>query len=233
MRFRPLAVVAGFLLAMASPASAEIPGAYGIWGDMPRSKSASSGGFFKPKKQKAQPTIAAFGPGAMKPQKFSGKPKALLQGGAKPAISAQAPQVVSYGKGYGKGSVIVDQSQKKLYYMLGNGKAYAYPVAVGKKGFKWTGTQKVSGVKAWPDWVPPAEMRQRKPHLPMKMTGGINNPLGAKAIYLGSSLYRIHGTNDSSSIGTEASSGCIRMHNGHVVHLAKLVKSGTPVHVVH
>ena len=233
MRFRPLAVVAGLLFAMASPASAEIPGAYGIWGDMPRSKSTSSGGFFKPKKQKAQPTIAAFGPGAVKPQKFSGKPKALLQGGAKPAISAQAPQVVSYGKGYGKGSVIVDQSQKKLYYVLGNGKAYAYPVAVGKKGFKWTGSQKVSGIKSWPDWVPPAEMRQRKPHLPMKMTGGINNPLGAKAIYLGSSLYRIHGTNDSSSIGTEASSGCIRMHNGHVVHLAKLVKSGTPVHVVH
>jgi lipoprotein-anchoring transpeptidase ErfK/SrfK len=237
MRVRHLAAVAGLLFAMASPALAEIPGAYGMWGDMPRSKPATSGGFgmFKPNKQKAQPSMAAFGPAAMKPQKppqFSGKPKALMQGGGKPAISAQAPQVVSYGKGYSKGAVIVDQSQKKLYYVLGDGKAYAYPVAVGKKGFKWTGTQKVSGVKAWPDWVPPEEMRQRKPHLPVKMTGGINNPLGAKAIYLGSSLYRIHGTNDSSSIGTEASSGCIRMHNGHVVHLAKLVKQGTPVHVV-
>jgi lipoprotein-anchoring transpeptidase ErfK/SrfK len=76
-------------------------------------------------------------------------------------------------------------------------------------------------------------MRQRKPNLPMRMTGGINNPLGAKAIYLGNSLYRIHGTNDTSSIGTEASSGCIRMYNGHVVHLAQLVKPGTAVHVVH
>ena len=237
MRVRHLAAIAGLMVAMASPALAEIPGAYGMWGDMPRSKPSSGGfSFSKPKKQKAQPSFAAFAPGAMNPQKppqFSGKPKALMQGGGKPAIAAQAPQVVSYGKGYGKGAVIVDQSQKKLYYTLGNGQAYAYPVAVGKKGFKWTGTQKVSGVKAWPDWVPPAEMRQRKPHLPLKMTGGVNNPLGAKAIYLGSSLYRIHGTNDSSSIGTEASSGCIRMHNGHVVHLAKLVKQGTPVHVVH
>lgn len=237
MRVRHLAAIAGLLFAMAMPASAEIPGAYGMWGDMPRSKPVSGGGFgtFKPKKQKVQPSVAAFVPGPTKPQnppQFSGKPKALMQGGGKPSISAQSPQVVSYGKGYGKGTVIVDQSQKKLYYTLGNGQAYAYPVAVGKKGFKWTGTQKVSGVKEWPDWVPPAEMRQRKPHLPMKMTGGINNPLGAKAIYLGSSLYRIHGTNDSGSIGTEASSGCIRMHNGHVVHLAKLVKSGTPVHVV-
>jgi lipoprotein-anchoring transpeptidase ErfK/SrfK len=76
-------------------------------------------------------------------------------------------------------------------------------------------------------------MRQRKPYLPLKMTGGINNPLGAKAIYLGNSLYRIHGTNDSGSIGTEASSGCIRMHNGHVVHLSSLVDVGTKVHVVH
>lgn len=224
------------MFAMASPALAEIPGAYGMWGDMPRSKPVTSGfGFSQPKKKKEQPTLATFGPGTMKPQtppQFTGKPKALMQGGGKPAIAAQAPQVVAYGKGYGKGAVIVDQSQKKLYYTLGNGQAYAYPVAVGKKGFKWTGTQKVSGVKAWPDWVPPEEMRQRKPYLPLKMTGGINNPLGAKAIYLGSSLYRIHGTNDSSSIGTEASSGCIRMHNGHVVHLAKLVKQGTPVHVV-
>ncbi len=236
MRVRHLAAIAGLMVAMASPALAEIPGAYGMWGDMPRSKPSSGGFSFGKPKQKAKPSVAAFGPGAMtqqKPPQFSGKPKALMQGGGKPAIAAQAPQVVSYGKGYGKGAVIVDQSQKKLYYTLGNGQAYAYPVAVGKKGFKWTGTQKVSGVKAWPDWVPPEEMRQRKPHLPLKMTGGINNPLGAKAIYLGSSLYRIHGTNDSSSIGTEASSGCIRMHNGHVVHLAKLVKQGTPVHVVH
>jgi lipoprotein-anchoring transpeptidase ErfK/SrfK len=235
MRVRYLAAITGLVFALSTPAMAEIPGAYGMWGDVPRSKPGSSGGFgmFAPKKkQKPGVEQAMFGPGSVKPQ-FSGKPTALLQGGGKPAIAARSPQVVSYGGGYGKGSVIVDQSQKKLYYVLGDGKAYAYPVAVGKKGFKWTGSQKVSGIKSWPDWVPPEEMRQRKPHLPLKMTGGINNPLGAKAIYLGSSLYRIHGTNDTGSIGTEASSGCIRMHNGHVVHLAKLVKTGTPVHVVH
>jgi lipoprotein-anchoring transpeptidase ErfK/SrfK len=234
MSFRHFAASAGLLIALSSPALAEIPGAYGMWGDMPRSKPAQGGFFSSKKKEKPQPSLAMFGPGAMKPQtpEFSGKPKALVEGGGKPSISAQAPQVVSYSGGFSKGAVVVDQSQKKLYYMLGNGKAYAYPVAVGKKGFKWTGSQKVSSVKSWPDWTPPEEMRQRKPYLPLKMTGGIKNPLGAKAIYLGSSLYRIHGTNDDSSIGTEASSGCIRMHNGHVVHLAKLVKPGTPVHVV-
>lgn len=226
MSIRRLAAVTSLLFALSSPALAEIPGAYGMWGDTPHS-NAPAGGWFGKSKQKPNPALAAVGPGMM------GKPKALLDGGGKPSISPQAPQVVSYGGGYGRGSIVVDHSQKKLYYILGDGKAYAYPVAVGKKGFKWTGSQKVSSVKSWPDWIPPEEMRQRKPNLPMRMTGGINNPLGAKAIYLGNSLYRIHGTNDASSIGTEASSGCIRMHNGHVVHLAQLVKQGTAVHVVH
>lgn len=225
MRVRQLATIAGLILSLSSPALADIPGAYGMWNDMPRSKPSSGGfGMFK---QKPQQPFAA-GPGS---EPITGKPKALLQGGGKPAIAASAPPVVAYS-GYARGTVVVDQSKKKLYYVIGDGKAYAYPVAVGKKGFKWTGSQKVSSIKSWPDWVPPEEMRQRKPNLPLRMTGGINNPLGAKAIYLGNSLYRIHGTNDSSSIGTEASSGCIRMHNGHVVHLAKMVDVGTRVHVV-
>ena len=229
MRFRHLAAVAGLLLAGTSPALAEIPGAYGMWSSMPKkSKSLSGGGsgFFQAKPKSKPSALSAGNP------KSKAK-KGVVQGGGKPTISAKSPQKVSYKGGFKKGSVVVDQSQTKLYYVLGNGQAYAYPVAVGKKGFKWTGKQKVSGVKDWPDWVPPAEMRQRKPELPVKMTGGINNPLGAKAIYLGKSLYRIHGTNDSKSIGTEASSGCIRMHNGHVVHLSKLVGVGTQVHVVH
>jgi lipoprotein-anchoring transpeptidase ErfK/SrfK len=233
MRVRFLAAIAGFVISISTPALAEIPGAYGMWGDVPHSKPAGSGGFgmFQSPKQKVKPgaTLATFGPGSFAP---GGKPKALLDGGGKPSIAAKSPTIVAYKGGYEKGAIIVDQSQKTLYYTLGNGKAYAYPVAVGKKGFKWTGSQKVSSIKSWPDWTPPEEMRQRKPYLPIKMTGGINNPLGAKAIYLGSSLYRIHGTNDSSSIGTEASSGCIRMYNGHVVHLSKLVNVGTPVHVV-
>jgi lipoprotein-anchoring transpeptidase ErfK/SrfK len=160
------------------------------------------------------------------------KPVAVANGGGKPFVSSKSPSVVTVKTGYSAGQVIVDQNKRKLYYMISKTKAYVYPVAVGKPGFKWTGTQRVSGVASWPQWTPPKEMRKRKPYLPLTMTGGIRNPLGVKAIYLGSTEYRIHGTNDSSSIGTAASSGCIRMHNGHVVHLSGLVKKGTKVHVV-
>lgn len=156
---------------------------------------------------------------------------ALASGGPRPSISARAPKTVSFS-GYAAGTVIVDTAGRKLYYVKGGGTAYMYPITVGKQGFTWSGTQKVSRIANWPDWTPPAEMRQRKPHLPMKMTGGLYNPLGAKAIYLGSTLYRIHGTNDAGSIGQAASSGCFRMHNGHVVHLARLVRPGTTVHVL-
>ena len=157
---------------------------------------------------------------------------AVASGGPKAYVSAKAPTTVAVKTGYGAGQVVVDQKSRKLYYMISKNRAYVYPVAVGKPGFKWSGTQSVSGVKDWPQWTPPAEMRKRKPNLPLTMTGGLRNPLGVKAIYLGSTEYRIHGTNDDSSIGTAASSGCIRMHNGHVVHLASLVKKGTKVHVI-
>jgi len=185
-----------------------------------KSKSLSGGGsgFFQQKKSK---------PSAENGSKST--TKGVLQGGGKPAISSKSPQTVSFNGGYKKGSVVVDQSQKKLYYVLGNGKAYAYPVAVGKKGFKWTGAQKVSQIKDWPDWVPPAEMRQRKPNLPEKMMGGINNPLGAKAIYLGNSLYRIHGTDAPWSVGQAVSHGCIRMYNQDVADLYQRVPIGARV----
>jgi lipoprotein-anchoring transpeptidase ErfK/SrfK len=160
------------------------------------------------------------------------QPVAVADGGPKAFVSAKSPKVANVSTGYKAGSVVVDQSSRKLYYMISKTKAYVYPVAVGKPGFKWTGTQKVSGVKDWPGWTPPEEMHMRKPGLPLHMTGGLRNPLGAKAIYLGSTEYRIHGTNDSRSIGTAASSGCIRMHNGHVVHLSNLIRKGTKVHVV-
>jgi lipoprotein-anchoring transpeptidase ErfK/SrfK len=111
-------------------------------------------------------------------------------------------------------------------------KALSYPVSVGREGFSWTGTQRITRVANWPDWHPPAEMRQRDPRLPEKMTGGIRNPLGAKALYLGSTLYRIHGTSDARSIGRAASSGCFRMHNRHVVDLARRVGVGTKVVVI-
>jgi len=111
--------------------------------------------------------------------------------------------------------------------------ALRYPISVGREGFSWTGAESISRKAEWPDWHPPEEMRWRDPRLPEKMTGGIKNPLGAMALYLGSSLYRIHGTNDATSIGRAASSGCFRMLNGHVVDLAARVDVGTSVQVVH
>jgi lipoprotein-anchoring transpeptidase ErfK/SrfK len=154
-------------------------------------------------------------------------------GGPRPVIAPQAPSRVAFSGGYTPGSIVIDTSRRKLYYVTGPTSALAYPIGVGRDGFSWTGTQKVSRIADWPDWYPPAEMRKRKPELPEKMLGGLNNPLGAKAIYLGSTLYRIHGTNDPKSIGRAESSGCFRMLNQHVLHLASLVSVGTQVSVVH
>ena len=110
--------------------------------------------------------------------------------------------------------------------------ALRYRISVGREGFTWTGTEAISKVVNWPDWYPPEEMRERDPSLPEHMSGGLRNPLGAKALYLGKTLYRIHGTNDPRSIGRAASSGCFRMLNGHVVDLASRVQTGTLVTVV-
>ena len=109
-----------------------------------------------------------------------------------------------------------------LYFILSPTEAYQYPISVGREGFSWTGTEVISRKQEWPDWHPPKEMIARDPRLPDKMTGGIKNPLGALALYLGNTLYRIHGTNDPKSIGRAASSGCFRMMNEHVLHLASL-----------
>lgn len=160
------------------------------------------------------------------------KGKKQLTGGGKPNVSPVAPPKVAFPNSYGSGTIIVDTAGRKLYYVLSSSTAYRYPIAVGKAGFTWTGTEKISNKVAWPDWRPPAEMLARRPDLPEYMEGGVRNPLGARALYLGKSLYRIHGTNDSKSIGTASSSGCIRMTNGHVVHLAGLAGVGTTVHVL-
>jgi lipoprotein-anchoring transpeptidase ErfK/SrfK len=156
----------------------------------------------------------------------------VRSGGARPAIAAVAPPIVKFAGPYQSGSIVIDSGSRKLYYVLNDASAYAYPIGVGREGFSWTGSETVSRVADWPDWHPPKEMRERQPELPTKMLGGINNPLGAKAIYLGNTLYRIHGTNDARSIGRAQSSGCFRMMNGHVLHLASLVQVGTPVSVV-
>jgi len=150
---------------------------------------------------------------------------------------ARSPQykrgkIVNFAASSRKGSIVIDTRQNRLYYVLGNGRALMFRVATARKGFEWRGTHKVSMKTEWPSWNPPAEMRQRHPELPVHMDGGPDNPLGARAIYLGSSLYRIHGTNEPKSIGKAASSGCIRMLNADVTYLYTLVKLGAQVTVI-
>src|SRR5262245_51857046 len=156
----------------------------------------------------------------------------IRDGGARPEIAPEAPAVIAFPHDFPANSIVIDTGGRKLYYVLPDKRAYQYAISVGREGFNWTGTETVSRKQAWPDWHPPAEMRERDPALPEKMTGGLKNPLGAMALYLGNTLYRIHGTNDSKSIGRAASSGCFRMLNAHVLHLASVAEIGTPVNVV-
>ena len=153
-------------------------------------------------------------------------------GGARPMITPAAPPKVPFHSNFTANSVVIDSEGRTLYFILSSSEAYQYPISVGREGFSWIGTEVVSRQQTWPDWHPPKEMIARDPRLPDKMTGGVKNPLGAQALYLGNTLYRIHGTNDPKTIGQAASSGCFRMMNEHVMHLATLATVGTPVTVV-
>jgi hypothetical protein len=133
---------------------------------------------------------------------------AVQDGGPRPAITPRTPAVVEFTATFPANSIVIDTGKRKLYYVLEGNRAYEYRISVGREGFNWSGTETVSRKQAWPDWHPPAEMRERDPKLPEKMTGGARNPLGAMALYLGNTLYRIHGTNDVKSIGQAQSSGC-------------------------
>jgi len=141
-------------------------------------------------------------------------------------------QIVSYPSHEAPGTIVVDTPNTYLYYVLGNGKAVRYGIGVGRDGFRWSGTQRVVRKAEWPDWHPPAEMVARQPYLPRFMAGGPSNPLGARALYLGNSIYRIHGTNSPSTIGGRVSSGCIRMLNDDVIDLYARAKVGTKVVVL-
>ena len=156
---------------------------------------------------------------------------------AMPGTDEQAPahlrrQVVDYRTGEAPGTIIIDTPNTYLYLVLGNGKAMRYGIGVGREGFTWSGTQTISRKAEWPDWTPPAEMIARQPYLPRHMAGGPGNPLGARAMYLGNTIYRIHGTNDPSTIGGRVSSGCIRLTNEDVVDLYSRVNIGTKVVVL-
>jgi lipoprotein-anchoring transpeptidase ErfK/SrfK len=140
---------------------------------------------------------------------------------------------VAYAGNYAPGSIIVETSERRLYYVLGNGRAMKYGIGVGRDGFTWSGTHHVSRKAEWPGWTPPAQMRKRVPDLPAYMPGGPDNPLGARAMYIGSTLYRLHGTSEPWSIGQAVSSGCIRLTNEDVIDLYDRVKVGALVVVHH
>ncbi len=156
----------------------------------------------------------------------------VRDGGPRPLIAPRAPARIAFRSSFAPRSIVIDTAGRKLYFILSPYVAYQYPISVGREGFAWTGTEVISRKQEWPDWYPPKEMMARDPRVPEKMTGGLNNPLGALALYLGKTLYRIHGTNDPNSLGRAASSGCFRMMNEHVLHLAMLAPIGTPVTVV-
>ncbi|MBX9709526.1 MAG: L,D-transpeptidase [Xanthobacteraceae bacterium] len=139
--------------------------------------------------------------------------------------------VVGFEGNYKPGSIIVDTTQRRLYLVMGNGQALRYGIGVGRDGFRWNGVHRVTAKKEWPAWTPPSQMLARRPDLPRHMEGGPENPLGARAIYLGSTLYRIHGSNEPETIGQAVSSGCFRMVNDDVIDLYNRVSVGATVYV--
>jgi lipoprotein-anchoring transpeptidase ErfK/SrfK len=152
---------------------------------------------------------------------------------ARPAFDPKyEKQLVDYHGKEDSGTIVVDTPNKFLYLVQGDGKALRYGIGVGRPGFTWSGVKQISAKKEWPAWTPPPEMLARRPDLPRHMEGGPQNPLGARAMYLGSSLYRIHGSNEPWTIGTNVSSGCIRMRNEDVIDLYGRVNVGARVVVI-
>jgi lipoprotein-anchoring transpeptidase ErfK/SrfK len=168
------------------------------------------------------PSVTAALPPEDQPE--IGQPKELPQNLKK--------QLVDFSTKEPAGTIIIDTPNTYLYLVLGGGKALRYGIGVGREGFTWTGTERVSRMSEWPDWHPPSEMIDRQPYLPRFMAGGPGNPLGARALYLGKTLYRIHGTNQPSTIGTFVSSGCIRLLNDDIEDLFSRVQVGTRVVVL-
>lgn len=177
--------------------------------------AASAQGFFGTDERfsMGQPTGGLFGMSSASPV-----PREVVM--LAPALSQPA------------GTIVISTSQRRLYYMLGNNQAIRYGIGVGRDGFTWSGVRTVTAKKEWPDWTPPSEMLRRRPDLPRFMKGGLENPLGARAMYLGSTLYRIHGSNEPETIGTAVSSGCFRLTNEDVIDLYSRVRVGAKVIVM-
>ncbi|WP_127145707.1 L,D-transpeptidase [Pelagibacterium montanilacus] len=152
---------------------------------------------------------------------------------AAPSHNPIPREIVAYGENHAPGTIIVETSERRLYYVLGNGQAVKYGVGVGKEGFTWAGTNRISRKAEWPSWRPTENMIRRDPSLPRFMEGGPENPLGARALYIGSSYYRLHGTSEPWSIGQAVSSGCIRLTNEDITDLYERVEVGSRVIVRH
>ena len=157
---------------------------------------------------------------------MGGGPNFFRSGGGSSPIPRTT---VSYAGEYAPGTVVVNTAERRLYLVLPNGQALRYGIGVGRDGFRWSGTHRITAKKEWPSWTPPSQMLARRPDLPWHMNGGIDNPLGARAMYLGSTLYRIHGSNEPETIGQAVSSGCFRMTNDDVTDLYGRVSVGTTV----
>lgn len=156
---------------------------------------------------------------------FFGGGSAIYRGGVSPIPRT----TVMYQTDYAPGTIVVNTAERRLYLVLGDGQALRYGIGVGRDGFRWSGTHRITAKKEWPSWTPPSQMIARRPDLPRHMAGGIENPLGARAMYLGSTLYRIHGSNEPETIGQAVSSGCFRMTNDDVADLYERVPVGTTV----
>jgi lipoprotein-anchoring transpeptidase ErfK/SrfK len=156
---------------------------------------------------------------------MGGGPNFYSRGGASPIPR----ETVSFPANYAPGTIVINTAERRLYLVEPGGQALRYGIGVGRDGFRWSGVHRISAKREWPGWTPPSEMRRRRPDLPGHMAGGIDNPLGARALYLGSTLYRIHGSNEPETIGQAVSSGCFRMTNEDVTDLYSRVSVGATV----
>jgi lipoprotein-anchoring transpeptidase ErfK/SrfK len=155
-----------------------------------------------------------------------------LESGEQPIANPTPREIVNFNGPQKLGTIIVATSERRLYFVLPGQQALRYEVGVGRPGFEWAGVEHIANKREWPDWTPPSQMLLRRPDLPSHMAGGIDNPLGARAMYLSGTLYRIHGANEPDTIGQAVSSGCIRMTNDDVVDLYERAKIGAAVIVM-
>lgn len=221
-----------------------------VTGNAGRAPASSYAAPYQPapmRSSQVRPSYATGGLAALPDEQYEPQQRQPSGAGFQPIGSQPAPaampqvhgfdpkydrQIVSYSGNHRPGTIVIDTPNRFLYLVQDNGKAMRYGIGVGRPGFEWAGVKSVTRKAEWPNWTPPQEMLKRRPDLPKFMVGGPDNPLGARALYLGSSLYRIHGTNEPSTIGQAVSSGCIRLRNEDVTDLYERVRVGSKVVVI-